>query len=740
MSVSSNLLAANVSGIETDATGWTAGANTTRSQSTRFYTGSKSLQLVATAAGSVTATTTSRVAVTAGDTLTAYGYFANVVAAAGRTCSVSVSWWAGVTGGTALSTSTSASVTLPNSTSFMTPPPILVATVPAGALYASVAVTVTGLTTSAAVVVDAIALGPPAGIVGNLVPYTTASVEVDASGWQSLLNSTVSRSSTTSWEGWYALSVTSAAAGLMRAGMVGSVPVTPGVEYFAYAWASSPVAGSSLTMSLRWLDGTGTQIGVSSAPWTIGSANVWDRRGVIGTAPVGAVSARLVMDPTASGTGEVWLFDQAAILPAPTIAGSLIGYSPQSMETTASGWTAVSGCTVARSLTQPYEGLASLAVTASGGDAVFQLAQSVPVTARQSYKIAPKIYSPISTSVDFIFTWLAASGAVLSTNTVRWNLSSGAGFYSPPGSGVATAGAARVSIAARFNSAPASTVFYLDNIFVGSGGLGVIADPVAGAYGARISVQGLTTSGYTFWGLWRMTPDGATTPIRGSSADTAQMTIISDVASLEDYEAPLGVPVLYMVKLWTDPTSGFYQTATSTQVTLPEPPDTDVVIKDPLLPARWTQATVETLPDWSRAARQGVNQVRGRARPIVISDVRSSRVGSITLVTETDEEKEQLWWVLDTGNALLIQWPSSWHEPDMYVSVGDAGEAHLSPIAQYADREFTAPLTEIDRPVGGVVGSASRTWQDVLSGNADWLSVLNGAKSWLDVLTGVRGS
>jgi hypothetical protein len=120
--------------------------------------------------------------------------------------------------------------------------------------------------------------------------------------------------------------------------------------------------------------------------------------------------------------------------------------------------------------------------------------------------------------------------------------------------------------------------------------------------------------------------------------------------------------------------------------------------------------------------------------------VRSSRTGSLTLVTETDEEKDQLWWVLETGNALLIQWPSSWHEADMYVSVGDAGEAHIVPGAQYADREWTAALTEIDRPIGGIVGSASRTWQSVLDGNADWLSVLNGAKSWLDVLTGVRGS
>jgi hypothetical protein len=108
-------------------------------------------------------------------------------------------------------------------------------------------------------------------------------------------------------------------------------------------------------------------------------------------------------------------------------------------------------------------------------------------------------------------------------------------------------------------------------------------------------------------------------------------------------------------------------------------------------------------------------------------------------VTESAEERDQLWWVLDTGNTLLLQWPSSWHEPDIYVQVGDAGEAHPTPVATYADREWTAALTEVDRPVGGIVGSAGRTWQDVSDDNADWQAVLAGADSWLDVLTGVRG-
>lgn len=741
MSVATNFLAANVSGIETDATGWTAGANTTRSQSSaRFYAGSKSLQLAATAAGAVSAVTAARVAVTAGDTLMAYAYFSNVVAASGRVATVSVSWWAGVTGGTALSTSTSAGVTLPNSTAWATPPPILVATVPAGATYASVTVNVTGLATGAAVVVDQIMFGTPALIAGNLLPYTAQGVEVDASAWSSILNATVGRSSVTSWEGWYALQLTAPAAGTMRAGMVGSASVTPGVEYFAFAWTYTPTNNASLTVSIRWLDASGTQIGVSSAPWTIATAAAWGRRGVTGVAPAGTASARLVLEPTASTVGEVWLFDQMAIMPAPLLDGTLLPYNTQSIEINSSGWAPVSGCTTSRSTTQPYEGVYSLSVTASGGDAAFKLVQPIPVTPRQSYKIVPHIYTPGSATVDFLFTWLNSSGALLGTTSTRWNLTGGSAWYAPPASAVAPAGATSATITITVRSAPAGSVYYVDAVYAGPGGLGVIADVIPGAYGATVSLQGLTTGGYTYWGLWRMGPDGSQTPIRGDSADTTQMTITGDVAVLEDYEAPLGAPVRYLVKLWTDPASGAYQSATSAVMTLPEPPDTDIVIKDPTLPARWVQASVEAMPDWSRPARQGVNQVRRRARPIVISDVRQSRSGTITLTTESEDERDQLWWVLESGNTLLLQWPSSAHEPDMYVAVGDVTESHIVPGSQYTDREWPAPVMEVDRPVGGVVGSASRTWQSVMDESADWQAVLSSYNSWLDVLTGMRGS
>jgi hypothetical protein len=729
--------------METSAAGWTAGSNTSVAlAASRSYVGVKSLGLTATTAGTVSAVTAARVAVTAGTVLTAYAYFANISVAVGRVATVTVSWYAAVTGGIALSTSTTAGVTLPNGTAWATPPPILIATVPAGANFASVTVTVTGLTTGDTVVVDGVALGPVPLIADSQMTYGDQGVEVDASGWTAVSNATLARDSTASMEGWWSLAITATASGDSTVQTAAAYTVTPGTEYFAFAWVYAPTTGQAWITQIDWLDSTGTVITGASASqtWSGLAATTWTRCGVVAPAPAGAVTARLVLRPQSTTSGLMWLTDQSAFMPAPVIPGNLVRYAAQSAEISAADWSAVSGCTIARSTVRAWAGVASLAVTTTGGDATVRLTPTVPVTPRQAYETVPHIYSPGITpaqTVDIVYTWLDGVGATVSTTSVRWTLGTAAGWYAPIGSGVAPTGAVSAQVSLRFNGATAGKVFNVDEILVGQGGLGVVVDAVPDLYAARINLQGLTTGAYMYWGLWRQLPDGTTTPVRGSDADMTQETISADLDIVEDYEAPLGVPLLYRVKLWSDTTS--YLDATSAPIVLPEPPTTEVIIKDPGLPARWTTAVVETLPDWQRSARQGVNQVRGRRSPIVISDVRMSRTGSVTLVTETGEERDQLWWLLDTGNTLLIQWPATWHERDMYVQVGDVTEAHAVSTAQYADREWTAALTEVDRPIGGIVGSADRTWQDVLDDNTDWLAVLASADTWLDVLTGVRG-
>lgn len=747
MSVASNLLPANTSSIETDTSGWIAGSNTTLSKSTRFYGGAASLGLTATAAGSVTATIFARVAVVAGTEYTAYSYWANVVAAAGRSATIRVDWYAAVSGGSVISSVTSAASALPNATTWQTPPPILIGTAPVGAQYASVTVTCTGLSAGATVVTDVVSLGPPNGPAGSVLPYDTSGVEVGTSGWAAWTNVTLARSSTVAWEGWYSLQLTSLAAGDVQSGMAANVTVVPGIEYSASAAVRPGVSGLEFRAELRWYDAGGAYLSSAPDPIWYPAAGEWTRVTSIGVAPPGAVNARIRLRSFATAAGQTWLCDRMSIAPAPTPAGSVVGYNVQSMEVDASGWTAVSGCTISRTTETAWEGAASLRIDetgSSGMDSTVALATPIPVTPRQAYQVTPRLKlgaGPAGRQLTTTYSWLNSSDELIRSAAITWSLSSsaGTGWYSPPTSAVAPSDAASMRVSFHVVSSIVDQPAFLDDVQIIPGGLAAIADPVPASYSVSVALQGLTAGGYTYWGLWRQGGDGALVPVRGPSADLTQVAIVGDTTVVEDYEAPLGVQVRYYVKTWT---GSSYRAVLSDPVVVPEPVSTEIVLKDPGLPARQTTAVVAKggMPAWTRRARQSVNAVRGRSRPIVISDMRTSREGTMTLVTETAEHLASMWWLLETGNTLLIQWPSLWGERDVYVSVGDVAEAPYVEYAEYTDRTWTVPLTEVDRPIGGATGSASRTWDTVLTDHVDGMEVLTSYASWLGVYTGLEGT
>lgn len=746
MSVSVNLLPANTSSIETDTGGWAAGTNTTLSQyTTNAYSGSTSLAMSRTgSAGPASATTSARVSVTAGQQYTAYAYFANALATSGRTAMVRIDWWAASSGGTAISGDTSAAVTVPSTVGQWTePPPIVVATAPAGARYASVTITVTNVGVGTLALVDAVAFGPPNLIAGNLLDYGTQGLEVSAAGWQALTNCSISRASSPSYEGWWSLKISATAAGLMTARTVVPVPVTPGVEYLAAPWVYAPAAGGTFRVDIWWYDAAGTGISdvVATKTWANVAGATWVRLGVSGVAPPGAASAKVVVRPTASAAGEAWYVDQVLFCVAPILPGNLISYRAQCMDLGIEDWSARQGCTISRVTGSFWSGAASLKVACQTADyAIVDLRSTIPVTPGHSYSVSPHIRHATAPGVVPViadFSWQDAAGVDIAASSYRWDMGQADGWYVPQMSAIAPTGAASMRVSLWFPDVASGTAYYIDEVFVGEGGLAALATPRPDIYGVSITLRGLATLGTSAtWSLVRTLQDGSQTAVRGYGGTLSSVPVTSDVQVVEDYEAPLGVPVTYRLTIKSGSTS---INTTAGPIVL-DAPDGQVVIKDVGAPARNGAFVVQTVPNWTRSARMGVSNVRGRARPIVISDVRSSRTGSLVLVTETPEEVEALWWLLETGSTLLLQWPADWSLSDMYVQVGDVTEERISPYARQADRTWTLALTEVDRPVGGMAGSSIRTWQTIKDQYATWGDLLGAYDSWLDVLTGVRGS
>ncbi|MET7939639.1 hypothetical protein [Streptomyces sp. NPDC005302] len=730
MAITGNLLSANAESIETDASAWSALVNASGlAQGTGGTSGSKNLLFKSTVAGDTQIGLTTRVNVVPG---TEYWSCASIFPpAVGAQSRIEVRWY--TLGGSLISTSQGPLITAPSGTWHQV---AVVGTAPSTAVTANVVIRTTGTASNQNWFTDRIFLGPTTQSVGNLLPFNTETMEVDTSGWFAATNCSLAVSSAAFT--WYqSLLVTATAAGdvMARTALSQAPTVTPGVEYAAYAYVTPSVGGLTLKAQIYWRDAGGTEISTSSATWTP-AAGQWTRVVVVGTAPAGASVARIAISPTATAAGQAWVVDRAVMAPtsALMISGNLLPYNVSDVEVDTTGWTVTSAATKTQTTEQVLGGAYSMKVVATGGD--FTVATAVPVdaTGGLGYQYTACVLKPTSRNFLTRMEWLNSAGDVIRTRLTSWAGAAG-GWIACTTSDLAPDAAVSARLSVTVPDALAGEAYYFDRAEWKLGGLTARAVP-AGGGGAAITLRGLTTSGPTWkWSLTRSISGQAPQPVRGYSGDLTSQTISGDIAVVTDYEAPLGVPVQWRVSI-QNPSGVGLLTYTSDVLTL-DAETTDVWLKDPGNPSKSLRATVATpMPTWTRPARQGVSQVHGRVLPVVINDVRGGLTGTLNLVTQTDDEVAALWWVLESGAPLLLQWPPGWGQRDMYVSVGDVSEAPVVEYAAFRDQVWALPLTEVDRPIGGVTGSADRTWQTVKDAGSSWSEVLANATTWLDVYTG----
>jgi hypothetical protein len=208
---------------------------------------------------------------------------------------------------------------------------------------------------------------------------------------------------------------------------------------------------------------------------------------------------------------------------------------------------------------------------------------------------------------------------------------------------------------------------------------------------------------------------------------------------VEDYEAPLGSRVWYSVT-WSNTagTTNGSRILTRT-ITAPILADPDYVwFKSPGVPALNTTVLMEAPLTWARAARSTRYDVVGRKNPIHVTGIRSGRTSSITVLIWDPESNELFNSLLDAGTPALVQaMPGFGIDGNLYVAIGDVEVEPLSPDAREDGWRWTLAITEVDRPEGGLQGSAASTWNDILndSAYATWEHLFNAHETWTDVLT-----
>ncbi|MFE2973391.1 hypothetical protein [Streptomyces sp. NPDC059258] len=715
------MLSAATESMDPTFTGWRVRLNCTLLSGTGGRNGAKSLSVKSSGAGEVQAETVTMYSVTAGQT---YQVFADSSSAT-EVERIGLEWL------TALGSPVGSILwSLPTASASSSWHRVGVAGVaPLGASRVRIVLSSTAAGAAVSHYWENVYLGPPIRTVGNLFSFATESPEIDTTAWTAGANTTVGRQApmvtwpvTWYWSGAHVLTVTATGSGTASVVSVESPAVTPGVEYLGYAYLAPPTTGSTAWIEIRFYNAASTL--VSTVRATLAPASTgYQRQRVSAVAPAGAATCRIAAGMDSATAAQVLRVEQAVVQAAPAVqAGSVVAYADASFEQGIAGWTKTAGvATLARST--PWG--------ATALDGSYALTVSSSTATASTLRSAKFPLPPGSGGLGFRmqFGESVTAGGWTVTRGIRWydaadtdlGLTASAAAAVPTPSWwllstdqAAPAAATQAAVELTLTATTTSSVIQLDRIALWQAlPLMTVAVQVATA-SITITLRELTLD--RFIRVSRVTADGARTPVRGPvGLFDGTVVVTSDLMVIEDYEAPLLTPVEYLVEL-VDQVTGGTETRRSTVVSIGHADVNWAWLRDPSNPQRNMQVMVARAPAWQRPIEQAAYTVRGRRNKVILSGRRQGLEGDLTLWTLTDDQREALHWITDSGNVLLWQAAPGMGVSDMYVNVGTLSEERTGGTARDQMRAWTLPLIEADRPTtAGVNGSGGRTWVDVIA-------------------------
>ena len=598
-------------------------------------------------------------------------------------------------------------------------------------------------------------------IPGNLLDLATQTVptESDAELWSVTAG-------TRSWlgDGAYiiedglpgVIAATSAGTDETVTSMVSSVPVVPGEVYRGYAYAFPDGWPATMTVAIRWYDDTDTEVGTpAEVSWQADGSNAFMPI-TTGKAPSDAAAARLEMRCSHTAEGQHVYYDEMYLGAPPEVPGGLLSYDEYSVETTADDWDAT-GAELSR-----------VRLSLSAGDAAYVLGitpqaegtveaftrRTIPVVGGETYRVSALLASRTDTDPNATITcrtmirWYDADGGFLGSGPDE-------PFYTPNVGSLFAAAIVQRTATAPKDAAYArpvlqilhtlnttATTYYADVIYMESAEASYELE-----VSQRLAYVGLSINDVppgvnenTTVSIWRYDESGSRYPVRGYGGDWVDTPFSgSGAIVVEDYEVPIGSRVFYRV-VWDNLDDPYHSVSLTTRtVNAPRIADPSMVwIKSPGLPGLNRQVMMAENLSWKRAARSAAYPVVGRSRPVVISEVRSSREGQIKVRVGEVADHNALDALLSSGLPILLQVTPGYAgiTDNLYLAVGDVEWEPESWNAAVPGWLWTMDVTEIERPAGGIQGSAGRTWQDIADSHATWREVSEQYGSWADVLTG----
>lgn len=601
----------------------------------------------------------------------------------------------------------------------------------------------------------------------NLLSANVSSYETDASGWtatggtlSSVTSGGVNPLGAAIQTGTRCCQLYAPTAGTVTKTTVADTTVTPGAEY-AFREIVGCVGGTTIAYgSIIWFDAANAQIGTPvdgpsiAVPVTTDTASL---RGVAsyGVAPVGAVKAKVQVTATSPGGEWALVSDKAEFLSEPNRPGNLLTTEDYSGEMRGRTmvcdlpWTVGDVNAVFPPGASPDYDLdgywmETFTPVSTGQAATAVIDRNIPVTPGNVYAYGlvfavqknatpgpvelvyrPKVlwlnsaHEPVSSSAEDPMAAVTTPSLQAGGKTIVW---SSRAARAPEG-----AAYARVGVEIKHTDSGAA-LYGVDKLYFQPGELEYELTTKNATGSVDLTVYYRPDPAPATWSVTRFLSDGTAAPVRHTSGDLVSAPYTPDTQMVEDYEVPMGERVWYRIA-WGGTS---ISTATVAGPTLADP---DYVwLKSPGIPATNTLVMMESAPEWSRAARQTLTDIVGRSTPIAVFDVRSSRSGELSVFVWDRHSNDLLNKLLDSGAVALIQAaPEYALPPNLYVSIGDSKAEPLSADAKEPGWRWALPITEVDRPIGGIKGSASRTW-DMVEDAASWFDVFNSYETWEEVL------
>lgn len=213
-------------------------------------------------------------------------------------------------------------------------------------------------------------------------------------------------------------------------------------------------------------------------------------------------------------------------------------------------------------------------------------------------------------------------------------------------------------------------------------------DPALDAVVVTVTVPAGATALY----LTRQGPSDTAAYVRGCNP----LLLTPGAHSVRDFEPPLGVPLDYTAFVAND--AGEQSGATSHTITVPTLGCSDTWLTDIAAPTNTQRTIIERLDELDYQAASGVHSVLNRRTPIVTSDIAHSPTFELSLLTETDDEREKTRAALGNGVPLLLRTPPENGIGSVYFAATGWKEQRIVNAATLEDRRFVIAAVQVDRP------------------------------------------